>query len=178
MTQGDMTKAERRIVGGRIGDPTREMVGQPIPVILPDQAPLFARRADRLESLARQHPMADWLRFMARVARAQHDAVLALPPADAVDVIEGAPPLATDRHRLEPDWQAGLRLILDTLDDPALADRAREVLRTVRAHESSQLGALADAYYGGPCSRGRLARASTSRPRSRYISFATQRCCP
>lgn len=35
--------AEPRIVGGRIGDPSRETVGQPIPVILP--------AADRLASL-------------------------------------------------------------------------------------------------------------------------------
>jgi FdhE protein len=139
-----MTQAERRIVGGRIGDPTRETVGQPVPVILPDPTRLFARRADRLDSLARQHPMADWLCFMARVARAQHEAVLALPPAPSVDVIEGIPPLAGDAHWRTGHWQAGLRLMLDVVDDPALPDQARKVLQTVRAHQPSVLDGLAE----------------------------------
>src|SRR5947208_212829 len=40
------------VVGGRVGDVTRETVGQPVPVILPDPARLFTQPADRLEILA------------------------------------------------------------------------------------------------------------------------------
>src|SRR4051794_8142772 len=115
-----------RIVGGRIGDPTRETVGQPVAIILPDSMTLFVRRADRLESLASDHPMADWLRFMARVTQAQHDSVMALAPADAVDVIEGIAPLATDGHRRSPGWRDGLYLLLRALDNPALPDQAEQ----------------------------------------------------
>jgi FdhE protein len=155
-----MMQPERRIVGGRIGDPTRETVGQPIPVILPDPTRLFARRADRLESLAARHPMADWLRFMAQVARAQHEAILALPPADAVDVIEGTPPLAVDDgRRCNADWQSGLRIVLAALDHPALSDQARKVLRVVQAHEPAVLEALADAYLRGGLQRGQAGEA-------------------
>ena len=74
-----------RVVVGRIGDPTREGVGQPVPIILPDGPTLFARRAVRLDALAEGHPMADWLRFVARLARAQA-AVRLRPTAQAMEI--------------------------------------------------------------------------------------------
>ena len=148
-----------RIVGGRIGDPTRETVGQPVAIVLPDPTTLFARRADRLASLAGGHPMADWLRFMARVARAQHDAVLALAPVDAVDVIEGIAPLATDGHRRNPDWREGLHLLLRALDDTTLPDQAGEALRQVQARDPAALESLADGCLHGGLHQGQVGEA-------------------
>jgi len=141
-----MKPPERRIVGGRIGDPTRETVGQPIPIILPDPATLFLRRADRLESLAAGHPMADWLRFMARLARAQHAAVVALPAADPVPVTESEPPLAFDTHRRDARWLDGLDALLREMDHPTLPDQARMVTQGLRTRDPAALDALADAY--------------------------------
>jgi FdhE protein len=140
---------ERRIVGGRIGDPTRETVGQPIPIILPDPAALFTRRADRLDSLAVDHPMADWLRFMAQLARAQHAAAAALPASDPVAVIEGQPPLDLDTHRRDPDWRRGLAVVLREADQSVLPDQARSVIQLLRTRDAAALESLADAYLRG-----------------------------
>jgi FdhE protein len=154
-----------RIVGGRIGDPTRETVGQPVPIILPDPATLFVRRAGRLESLAVDHPMADWLRFMAGVARAQHEAAVTTPPVDAVDVLEVGPPLAPDAHCRKADWQAGLRVLLQALDDAAMrdnaasSDQARAVLHRVRTRDAATLDALADGYLHGDLRQGQAGEA-------------------
>jgi FdhE protein len=148
-----------RIVGGRIGDPTRETVGQPVPIILPDLTRLFERRADRLESVADGHPMAEWLRFMARVTRAQHDAVLALSPADAVEVIEGIAPLSTDGHRRNPDWREGLHVLLRALAHPALPDQASEALRQVQARDAAALESVADGCQHGGLQPGQVGEA-------------------
>ena len=138
-----------RLVGGRIGDPTRETVGQPVPIILPDPAGVFTRRADRLEVLAMDHPMADWLRFMARLARGQHDAALAMPAAVPVTVTEVEPPLAFDSHRRGPIWQAGLDIVLRQIDHPGLPDQALAAMRRLAARHSLAREALADAYLCG-----------------------------
>ncbi|MBN9507813.1 MAG: formate dehydrogenase accessory protein FdhE, partial [Alphaproteobacteria bacterium] len=53
--------------------------------MLPDPPHLFARRAARLDALAAEHPMADWLRFMATLARAQHAAVPRQRPSPVLD---------------------------------------------------------------------------------------------
>ena len=148
-----------RIVGGRIGDPTRETVGQPVPIILPDLTTLFVRRADRLQRLADGHPMAEWLRFMVRVARAQHDAVLALAPADAVEVIEGVAPLSTDGHRRNPGWREGLQVLLRALARPALPDQAGEALRQAQARDTAALESLADGCQHGGLQQGQVGEA-------------------
>ena len=44
---------------------------------LPQPGELFASRADRFEHLAHDHPMADYLRFLAALTRAQQAAVAA-----------------------------------------------------------------------------------------------------
>jgi FdhE protein len=146
MTAGSAGPGNTRIVGGRIGDPTRETVGQPVPVILPEPGVLFLRRAGRLESLAAGHPMADWLRFMARLARGQHDAVEALPRTEPDAVIEGEPPLAFDRHRRDASWQMGLAVVLRAVDDAALPDQARAAIRALRARDAAAVESLAGSY--------------------------------
>jgi FdhE protein len=140
---------DRRIVGGRIGDPTRETVGQPVPIILPDPATLFERRAERLDSLAADHPMADWLRFMAQLARVQHAAVGALPAADAIAVIEGQPPLGLDTHQRDAGWLDGLEILLRGIDYPSLPDQARSATQLLRTRDSADLESLANAYLRG-----------------------------
>jgi FdhE protein len=143
-----------RIVGGRIGDPTRETVGQPVPVILPVPGVLFLRRAERLESLAADHPMADWLRFMARLAHAQHDAVATMPAAEPVAVMEGEPPLACDGHRRNPYWQTGLAAVLQAVDDVELPDQARAAIRALRRRATAAVEALADGYLRNDIQQG------------------------
>ena len=135
-----------RIVGGRIGDPTRETVGQPVPIILPQPAIVFTRRAERLDALAEDHPMADWLRFMARLALSQQAAVAALPEPAAIAVMEGTPPLAFESHYRDPSWREALSILLQTVDDPVLPDQVREAMQHLREGDPDM---LADAYLGG-----------------------------
>ena len=145
-----MAPGSTRLVGGRIGDPTRETVGQPVPVILPQPGTLFARRAERLERLAVDRPMADWLAFMARLARAQQKAIAALPMAEPVAVTEGEPPLAYDYHRRDAHWQSALAVVLRAADNAALTDQARAAIRALPERD---LEALADAYLRGDVQR-------------------------
>jgi FdhE protein len=139
-----------RIVGGRIGDPTRETVGQPIPVILPEPDILFARRAERLEALAAaDHPMADWLRFTARLSRAQHEAIAALPMAE---------PVRSDRGRATARlWQPSSRSVLADRSPSCCGPRTIPRCRTrcarrsvgCVARDTATVDALADAYLRG-----------------------------
>ena len=73
------------------GNPQGGVVA-PDAIILPDPATRFRRSAERLETLAAGHPMQDWLRLMAQLARAQHAAATALDdvaPLQAADVGAG-----------------------------------------------------------------------------------------
>jgi FdhE protein len=130
-------------VTARIGNPTRDIVGQPVPIILPDPASLFLRRADRLDVLAADHAMANFLRFLAHIVRAQHAAAAALPALTPPDIAEGAPPLAAHDHRRDPCWQRALATLLHSIDDPLLPEAARDAARRLAVHNPD---ALADAY--------------------------------
>ncbi len=149
MASGKAESGKPRIVGGRIGDPTREIVGQPIPIILPDPAVLFLRRAERLDALATEHPMADWLRFMARLARAQHVATGALPAASRLTVTEGEPPLAFDQHIRNAGWRSGLAVVLREADHASLPEQARTAVHALQGADPAAVEALADAYLHG-----------------------------
>ena len=137
----------------RIGDPLRDSIGQPDPIILPDPSRLFVLRAGRLRTLADGHPMAGWLRFMADLAEAQQVAGDAMPLAAAVDVTQavdaGMPPLAADGHDRDPSWRAALAVIVTQADGPALPDQARDVLARLRDADPNR---LADDYLRGTLS--------------------------
>jgi FdhE protein len=103
-------------------------VKAPEPLILPDLATKFARTAARLQVRSAGHPMQAWLRFMARLARAQHDVAVALGPLPGPGLagVEQAvaarmPPYAADGHRRDPAWRDGLTTLLDrfTVGDAA-----------------------------------------------------------
>jgi FdhE protein len=131
-------------------------VSAPLPMILPDPAKRFAATARRLDRVAIGHPMEEWLRFMAQLAWAQHAAVTALPPPAAVNIssIEEAlvartPPLATDRHDIDPSWQTGLNRVLQHFDAVALPDQARAVIADLKRYAPASLEALAGAFLRG-----------------------------
>ena len=135
-------------------------VAAPHPLVLPDPVTRFANTAARLESLAAGHPMEVWLRFMARLARAQEvAAALPLPPAVASSVVEQAvdarrPPIAADDHRRDPAWQGALAIILHELIDTPfsgapLPDAARRIAVGLRQASRLEVEALADAFLTG-----------------------------
>lgn len=163
-----MRPTEPRKPTVRIGDPLADGIRQPDPIILPEPAALFARRAARLEVLADDHPMAAWLRFMARLADAQDRAYRALPqPAPvssaAVELAVAArlPPLAVEEHRRDPVWRAALRAIVaETANDPALPSAAVAVLARFAARDDAALEALADACLRGTVAAGQAGEAA------------------
>jgi FdhE protein len=125
-------------------------------IILPDPATRFATTARRLDSLATDHPMEEWLRFMAQLAWAQHEAIAPFPPSAAVSpasvaesVMARAAPLATDRHALDPAWQGGLIRVLQHFDAVTLPDEARAVIADLERYDPAALDALADAFLRG-----------------------------
>jgi len=124
-------------------------VKAPEALILPDPATRFMRTAARLDVYSVGHPMAEWLRFMARLARAQHVAAAALTPSrpnqSAIDQAVEArmPPLAADGHRRDSAWRDGLAVLLDELGKTAMPASARAVIETLRDRETGALEALA-----------------------------------
>ncbi len=125
-------------------------------LILPDPAKRFAKTAERLAALAEDHPMADWLRFMARVSDAQSDAAARLGPVPAPDLasvrqtVEARmPPLAADGHRRNPVWRKGLALMLDSLEADEAPAAARKAMTDLRVRSSGAIESLADAFLQG-----------------------------
>jgi FdhE protein len=152
----------------------REGIRVPDPIMLPDPAALFARRATRLDHLAQGHPMADWLQFMATLARAQQAVLsqLAVPVPPEPEWVRRAvaarrPPLAALEHRRRPIWREGLSLLLDAADDPALPEATRHVTKKLRGVDPEALEVLADR-----CLRGRVAADESGE--ALYVTAALQ----
>jgi FdhE protein len=126
-------------------------VKAPDALILPDPATRFSRTAARLDFLSAGHPMEEWLRFMARLGKAQHaiaDAMelIAGPDPAAVQqaVQEGVPPLSPDARRRDPAWRLGLGLLLDEVDGGATPAAARSIIKELRGRGADAVEALAD----------------------------------
>jgi FdhE protein len=104
-------------------------VKSPFPIVMPDPTKRFAATAARLDRLAACHPMEPWLRFVARLNRAQHAVATALAPAAILDPDDVAravearlPPLAADGHHRSPLWREALAELLASLSDPQEPD--------------------------------------------------------
>jgi FdhE protein len=131
-------------------------VKAPDALILPDPATRFARTAARLDSLSVGHPMEEWLRFMARLAKAQHAVARTIAPfagpdqaavSQAVDV--RLPPLAADRYRRDPRWRDGLALLLDDVGGNVIPAPARLAIENLRNRGAEGMDALADDFLHG-----------------------------
>ncbi len=130
-------------------------VKAPDALILPDPATRFARTAARLDFLSAGHPMAEWLRFMARLAAAQHAVASAAAPfgpdqaavEQAVDA--RLPPLAVNGYRRDPSWRDGLVLLLDGGDDSAIPAPSRAAMESLRDRGAERVEALADDFLHG-----------------------------
>lgn len=115
--------------------------GSKIPYLrLPARASAFAERAVRLDALAPGHPMQGYLALMAHVARAQHDALAAMPPVrlPAPEIVDqcnehGMPPLNYATHARDPVWCDVTRRLLRTLSERT-SGIARDVI--VRLEQS------------------------------------------
>jgi FdhE protein len=122
---------------------------------LPDPTTRFVRTAARLDALSAGHPMAEWLNYMARLARAQHALADIMGPVgspsriEVEDAVEVTPPIAANGHRRDPIWREGLALLLDGLDIGSAPAAARLVMASLRDRGIDGQEALADDFLRG-----------------------------
>jgi len=138
-----------------MGDP-QGGVKAPEPLLTPDPRTRFAATWARLRAVSEGHPMEGWLRFMAAVAQAQHDAVATLAPLGHPDpaavrqaVEARMPPLAADGHRRDPLWRKALAVLLDRCGDETIPAEARGVIASLRGREAEAVERLADNFLSG-----------------------------
>lgn len=150
-----MRQGEVASHGKWTGSPTGG-VKAPEPLVLPDPATRFMKTSTRLLALADGHPMQDWLRFMAKLAQAQHVAVTTLAPvtppgADVVAIAVEArmPPLAADGHRRDSAWRDGLKVLLDEIGGGEMPAPLQAVIADLRARDAAAIESLADAFLHG-----------------------------
>lgn len=117
---------------------------------LPD-ARVFSERADRFTALAERHALAEYLRFLAAICRAQHIAFTRMPTPSLPSETEqaralqyGMPLLNAQSGVREGLWREVLRAILDEVAGAPLPDAARAALARLRAHGAYAQDALAD----------------------------------
>ncbi|MBC9000255.1 formate dehydrogenase accessory protein FdhE [Pseudomonas sp. N40(2020)] len=116
---------------------------------------LFTLRAQRLEQLAEGHPLAEYLRLIAGLCRAQQQVLDDPPATEVVDQQRlelcqqhGLPPFAADTLIREDDWQVWLDALLQRYtppEQPAVID----ALTTLRSASPGQLRAWAVALVSG-----------------------------
>ena len=116
---------------------------------LPQPASLFADRAARLAQKAEGNPIGDYLRFLARLVRAQQQAAgtvqtAAPDPALIAKAQEHSMALLPAAQHIDPAWQGVLDQLLAALDGaPELPEALRPTLARLRALSGEERDALA-----------------------------------
>jgi len=142
----DALKPEPLKVGGVAEAPS---------VRLPEPATLFAAQAERFDSLAADHELGDYLRFLAGLARLQHavqGATAASRPvtADTVRPLEpGVPPLSPADLCDDADYAVTLHLILAGIADLAAPSAARQAAARLLAMSATEKIELSSAVFTG-----------------------------
>ena len=127
-----------------------------IPFLLLPERSAFQARAERLSALAEGHALADYLRFLAALARAQHESLslfrhVSLPDAQQLERCRehGLPPLGTRAWARDPVWREALRRILTQLEAGALPEAARATIARLKDADDASLERQADALLAG-----------------------------
>ena len=129
--------------------------GEEPAILLPVRQHLFAERAERFAALAIGHSLADWLAFLGRLSRAQHEALQTLPSLPLPDAmaleqarLHGMPPLNVAAGALPEAWRGIVRQLAADLEAEAPA-AARQSLAALRQAPDDWLDKLADALLRG-----------------------------
>jgi len=148
------------------GETTLGDVAQSDPVRLPDLPTVFSTRAERLRALATGHELEGFLRMVAALVAAQHEALTDLPPGSLPGPAEIAKARLVQRSPLDPvtwprdeSWRVALRRLLDMIDDSVLPDPARAVRTALATMDAADLEALADRFLDGKVAAGEAAQA-------------------
>ncbi|MDD5329270.1 MAG: formate dehydrogenase accessory protein FdhE [Sulfuricella sp.] len=128
-----------------------------IPFIrLPERRDVFAQRARRFDELADGHALADYLRFMSKLARAQQVVLdgfplVPLPTAEqlASSARYGLPPLDVQTWGRDWAWRAGLQEILALMEDELLVPRTVQAVENLVSAGATELEFTAEAVLAG-----------------------------
>lgn len=126
------------------------------PLLLPNLKHLYRNRAERLLKLAEQHPLADYLKFVATIAQAQQNALLALPlqltlSEHLLEKHKNAP-LSFKHVVRSAHWQLLFEHIITELQENA-PDHVQPVLENMLKLSSSEREQLADYLLAGDYSK-------------------------
>jgi FdhE protein len=138
-----------------------------IPFLLLPARNVFERRAARLRLLADGHALADYLRFLAALASAQHEAMsvfreVPLPGPEEIERCRehGMPPLGIRGWDRDPVWREGLRGILTELEAGALPEATRATIARLKETDDASLERLAEMLLAGDDDHKELDRAA------------------
>jgi FdhE protein len=127
-----------------------------IPFLLLPERNAFQTRAARLSALAEGHALADYLRFLATLTHAQHEAMSlfrhVLPPqAQQLELCRehGMPPLGTRGWVRDPVWREALRCILTELEAGGLPEATRATIARLKDTDDASLERLAESLLAG-----------------------------
>jgi len=127
-----------------------------IPFLLLPERNTFQARATRLSALAEGHALADYLRFLAALARAQHGSLslfrhVLLPEAQELERCQehGMPPLGTRGWDRDPVWREALRCILTELEAGALPEGTRATIARLKDTDDASLERAAETLLAG-----------------------------
>jgi FdhE protein len=124
-------------------------VSDPPRVIAPEPGKIFLRRAKRFEKLAFNHPLGDWLFFLAKLTRAQHDALMQYPSVRLPDSLSlkknhGMPPLPATSWKRDPVWRGGTLTSLLEVAEKNLPESGLAQLHLLGDASPGELEAMAD----------------------------------
>ncbi len=134
-----------------LSDPSNNTIGafaESEPVKLPDLVTVFARRVERLVALAPGHELEGFLRMIAALVAAQHEALTGLPAGTLPGRRKGAP-LDPATFERDQSWRAALARILERIDLANLPDAALQARAALMEAPSGDLEALADRFLEG-----------------------------
>ncbi|MDH5856374.1 formate dehydrogenase accessory protein FdhE [Lampropedia aestuarii] len=136
-------------------------------VRLPQPSLLFQERAARLMQLADGNPIADYLRFAARIVQAQQHRARALPTPEALPQTQidqanaNGMPLLSTHGPLPQHWQHSLRAMIDELrsDNANMPAGLAPVLERLYCQDDEALNRLGRQILAGNIGRDELAMA-------------------
>lgn len=113
---------------------------------LAERSDVFAHRARRFQSLAEGHALADYLRFMARLAEAQQAALddfpaVPLPSREQLELYRrhGLPALGAQGWERDWAWRAALKQIMEMLRKEGLTGAASEAVDQLEQTSAAEL---------------------------------------
>jgi len=127
-----------------------------IPFLLLPKRNAFQARAARLSALAEGHALADYLLFLAVLARAQHESMslfrhVLLPEVPELERCREhvMPPLGTRGWDRDPVWREALRGILTELEAAALPEATRAAIVRLKDTDDASLERVAETLLAG-----------------------------